>query len=200
MAMSNAKSARGRLLETTQDMLRESGMSGTGIKNVVARSGTPIGSLYHYFPEGKTQLVTESLRINAEKSRKLLAYFFDGKRSAAAALRSLFNTAAEGFERAGANKGCAIGAVTLDLMPADTGIRDVCKGTFGQWVEIIAPQLPFSDKRFRHSFAITVVAALEGAFVLGKATQSGDSFRAVGECLASMVLRSAQRTRQKPLK
>jgi len=47
-------------------------MAGTGIKDVVAHSGAPIGSLYHYFPQGKTQLVSESLQINADTSRRLL--------------------------------------------------------------------------------------------------------------------------------
>ena|SRR5438093_833206 len=180
-------SARGRLLEAAQDMLREVGMSGTGIKDVVTRSGAPIGSLYHYFPDGKTQLVTEALGIQGEKSRRLLEHFFDGRMTAAAALRSLFDTAAEGFERAGANKGCAIGAVTLDLMRSDKEVRDVCKNTFEEWMSVIAPHLPFSDERSRQAFAMMVVVALEGAFVLGRATQSGEPFRIAGESLAAMV-------------
>src|SRR5437588_6175815 len=106
--------ARARLLATAEQMLCESGMSGTGIKDIVARSGAPIGSLYHYFPGGKTQLVTESLRIHADKVTRLLEQSFDGRGTAAAGVRALFNTAADGFERAGANKGCALGAVTLD--------------------------------------------------------------------------------------
>ena len=64
-------SARTRLLAAAEDMLREVGMAGTGIKDVVARSGAPIGSLYHYFPGGKAQLVSESVQINADKSRRL---------------------------------------------------------------------------------------------------------------------------------
>ena len=43
---------RDRLLRATETMLREAGMAGTGIKDVVKRSGAPIGSLYHYFPGG----------------------------------------------------------------------------------------------------------------------------------------------------
>ena len=162
-------------------------MAGTGIKDVVARSGAPIGSLYHYFPDGKTQLVSESLRINADKSRRLLEQFFDGKRTAAAALRLLFHTAADGFERAGAHKGCAVGAVALDLTPGDAALREICRSTFDDWVAIIEPRLPCSRERARRAFAVTVVAALEGAFVLARAARSGDPFRDVGESLASMM-------------
>ena len=168
-------------------------MAGTGIKDVVARSGAPIGSLYHYFPQGKTQLVSESLQINADKSRRLLRQFFDGKRTAAAALRSLFHTAADGFERAGANKGCAVGAVTLDLMPEDAALRSICRSTFDDWVATIAPHVPFSDERARRGFATTVVAALEGAFVVARAARSGEPFRDVGDSLAAVLSSTARR-------
>src|SRR5262245_42122386 len=147
-------SARGRLLEAAEQLLREVGMAGTGIKDVVARSGAPIGSVYFHFPAGKTQLVTESLEIHAEKSRRLLGTFFDGKRPAAAALEMLFETAAEGFERAGGNKGCAIGTVTLDVTEADQAIRELCRATFESWVDLLAPHLPWPDKRSRRSFAL----------------------------------------------
>jgi AcrR family transcriptional regulator len=196
---------RDRLLRATEDMLREAGMSGTGIKDVVARSGAPIGSLYHYFPDGKTQLVAESLRIHADKVARLLERFFDGKRPPAAALRALFDTAADGFDRGGGNKGCAIGAVTLDLLPTDAEVRAVCREAFDDWAARIAAQLSFPDERSRRSLAVMVVAALEGAFVLARAEQSGAPFRDVGRWLATLATLAAPqprraRTKSKPKK
>jgi AcrR family transcriptional regulator len=168
-------------------MLREAGMAGTGIKEVVERSGAPIGSLYHYFPGGKTQLVTEALEIHAGRSRALIARFFDGRTSAATAVRRLFDTAAEGFDKAGADKGCAIGAVSLDLRVEDSQAQRICEATFEGWADLIAPHLPFASKPARASFAITIVAALEGAFVLARAGRSGAPFRDVGKSLAAAL-------------
>jgi len=182
-----APAARIRLLAAAEEMLRETGMAGTGIKDVVARSGAPIGSLYHYFPGGKTQLVAESLQIHADKSRALLKRFFDGTRPAADAIRALFRTAADGFERAGANKSCAVAAVTLDLTRGDAQLREICQRTFDDWTAIIAPSLSIRDARARRAVAVTIVAAIEGAFVLARAAQRGDPFRDVGEALAAMV-------------
>src|SRR5213080_1898011 len=141
--------ARLRLLHATGDMLRLTGMAGAGIKDIVARSGSPIGSLYHYFPKGKTQLVTEALQIHADKVSRLIERGFEENRTAAAALRALFNAAADGFERGGANKACAIGAVSLDLMPPDSEVRAVCAEAFDRWVDEIAARLPFRDQRSR---------------------------------------------------
>lgn len=179
--------SRARLIEAAEQLLRQTGMAGSGIKDVVVRSGAPIGSLYHYFPGGKTQLVSEALQSQAEKSRHLLETFFDGHRSPAEAVRLLFETAAEGFERAGANQGCAIGCVTLDLTASDAGIREVCRSTFDSWVERIAPHLPWRTAHSRRSFARLIVVSLEGAFILARAEQSGDPFRESGKWLTAMV-------------
>jgi len=178
---------RDRLLRATETMLREAGMAGTGIKEVVKRSGAPIGSLYHYFPGGKMQLVTEALEVHAGRSNALIARFFSGKTSAATAVRRLFDTAAEGFDRAGADKGCAIGAVSLDLQAGDSQAQRICEATFEGWADLIAPHLPFPSKTARASFAVTIVAALEGAFVLARAARSGAPFRDVGKALATAL-------------
>jgi TetR/AcrR family transcriptional repressor of lmrAB and yxaGH operons len=181
---------RDRLLLATETMLREAGMAGTGIKDVVKRSGAPIGSLYHYFPGGKTQLVTEALEIHAGRSKAFIARFFRGRTSAATAVRELFDTAAQGFDLAGADKGCAIGAVSLDLQAGDSEARRICEATFEGWADLIAPHLPFRNKSARASFAVTIVAALEGAFVLARAARSGAPFRDVGKSLAAALRRA----------
>jgi AcrR family transcriptional regulator len=185
-----ATTPRDRLLRATETMLREAGMAGTGIKDVVKRSGAPIGSLYHYFPGGKMQLVTEALEIHAGRSNALIARFFSGKTSAATAVRQLFDSAAQGFDMAGADKGCAIGAVSLDLQADDSQAQRICEATFERWVNLIAPHLPFPNKSARASFAVTIVAALEGAFVLARAARSGASFRDVGKSLATALRQS----------
>jgi len=105
---------------------------------------------------------------------------------------------AEGFERAGGNKGCAIGTVTLDVTEADQAIRELCRATFESWVDLLAPHLPWPDKRSRRSFALTVVAALEGAFVLGRASRSGEPFRAAGKWLAAAASNESSHKQRRP--
>lgn len=171
-------------------------MAGIGMKEIAARGEAPMGSVYHHFPGGKTQLVSEALEIHAGKSRNLLASFFDGKRSASAAVRLLFNTAAAGFERGGANKACALGAVTLDVTEADESVRHICAAAFDSWVGIIAAQLPMKDARSRRSFANVIVVALEGAFILSRAHRSGKPFREAGRWLSELAAAQEKRRRK----
>ena len=44
-------------------LVRERGVHGVGLREIVAHAGGPRGSLQRYFPGGKTQLVTEALDI-----------------------------------------------------------------------------------------------------------------------------------------
>ena len=176
------------MIQAAETLLRESGLSGAGIKQLVARSGAPVGSVYHFFPGGKTQIVTETLRLHSVKVVTLLEHSFrDGTVPLPARLRALFRRAAKGFDAAGADKSCAIAGVTLDLRASDHSLRQVCDASFNQWVEEIASHLPWPDVAMRRSFATMVVLSLEGAFILARAGKAGEVFTTAGDWLARLA-------------
>ncbi|MFC6543875.1 TetR/AcrR family transcriptional regulator [Nonomuraea salmonea] len=45
---------RGRLLDTTQELIEAGGYFGAGLNQVIAASGMPRGSLYFHFPGART--------------------------------------------------------------------------------------------------------------------------------------------------
>ena len=183
-----SRPSRERMLAAAEALLRERGLAGAGIQQVVARSGAPIGSVYHFFPRGKTQLVAEALQIHGDKARALFQSMLeDTGEPLPERFRRLFRTAAAGFDRAGANTSCAIGAVALDLDASDEALRTVCRDAMDGWIASIARELPWPDEAVRRSFAEMVVAGVEGAFILSRARQSGTPFITVGEWLATML-------------
>jgi AcrR family transcriptional regulator len=176
------------MIQAVEMLLRESGLSGAGIKQLVARSGAPVGSVYHFFPGGKTQIVIETLRLHSGKAVHLFQRAFgDASVPLPERLRALFRMAAKGFEAAGADKGCAIGCVTLDLRASDDSLRQVCESSFNGWVDEIASHMPWPDAQTRRSFAMMIVLTLEGAFVLARAEHSGDAFTTAGDWLARLA-------------
>jgi AcrR family transcriptional regulator len=182
------RSSRERMLDAAETLLRERGLAGAGIQQVVAQSRAPIGSVYHFFPGGKMQLVAETLHIHGEKARALFQRILENKAEPLPErFRTLFRTAASGFDRAGANKSCAIGTVALDLDARHEALRKVCHDVLDGWIASIALELPWSDEAVRRSFAEMVVAGLEGAFILSRACQSGTPFITVGEWLATIL-------------
>ena len=176
------------MIQAAETLLRESGLSGAGIKQLVARSGAPVGSVYHFFPGGKTQIVTETLRLHSAKVVRLFEHAFgDAAVPLPARLRALFRMAAKGFDAAGADKSCAIAGVTLDLRAGDHSLRQVCDASFNQWVDEIASHLPWPDVETRRSFATMVVLSLEGAFILARAEKAGNAFTTAGDWLARLA-------------
>jgi AcrR family transcriptional regulator len=55
--------ARARMVRSAATLIRERGVHGTGLREVVAHSGGPRGSLGRFFPGGKTQLMTEAIDV-----------------------------------------------------------------------------------------------------------------------------------------
>src|SRR5438309_9827433 len=55
--------ARARMVESAAMLIRERGIHGVGLREIVAHSGGPRGSLGRYFPGGKTQLMTEAIDL-----------------------------------------------------------------------------------------------------------------------------------------
>ena len=54
--------ARG-MVESAAMLIRERGIHGVGLREIVAHSGGPRGSLGRYFPGGKTQPMTEAIDL-----------------------------------------------------------------------------------------------------------------------------------------
>ena len=50
------------MLVSAAEVMRERGAAGVTIDEVLARSGAPRGSVYHHFPEGRNQILTEALQ------------------------------------------------------------------------------------------------------------------------------------------
>src|SRR5262249_60721628 len=66
-----ARSTRESILTAAAELMRHKGYGAVGMKDIVAASGAPIGSLYHHFRGGKVQIAREAL-INAGHAYALL--------------------------------------------------------------------------------------------------------------------------------
>jgi TetR/AcrR family transcriptional repressor of lmrAB and yxaGH operons len=64
---------RERFVTATLTLLRQGGLPAAGLADVVALARAPKGSLYHYFPQGKSQMVVEALNRYRELVNEQLA-------------------------------------------------------------------------------------------------------------------------------
>src|SRR4051794_41302568 len=63
MGSGKPQPARDRIVRSAATLVRERGVHGVGLRQIVAHADGPRGSLQRYFPGGKTQLITEALNL-----------------------------------------------------------------------------------------------------------------------------------------
>src|SRR3954469_3555085 len=64
--MSRLANPRDKMVQSAALLMREHGVENTSFSQVVLHSGAPRGSIYHYFPGGKAQLVEEAMRWSGD--------------------------------------------------------------------------------------------------------------------------------------
>ena len=60
--MGRVLTPRQRMVRSAAQLIRRQGVSATGVREIVLDADAPRGSLQHYFPGGKEQLVTEAVQ------------------------------------------------------------------------------------------------------------------------------------------
>ena len=180
-------SPKDRILETTITLMKQTGLTGAGINQILAHSGAPKGSLYYYFPGGKEQITCEALTLYGERVAVAFDQVLSTKKKPADKIRALFLFAADRFEAVSFEQSCAVGAVTLDLNAEDRETQSVAAAAFTSWKSVIARHLPIANAKRRTALAGLVLSTIEGAYVRGRAERSKQAFVEAGEWLAVLV-------------
>jgi TetR/AcrR family transcriptional regulator, lmrAB and yxaGH operons repressor len=179
--------SRQRMIEATIELMRRSGLSGAGINEIVRESAAPKGSVYHFFPDGKQQIVAEALADYSPRVMRFMEEALAGSRSPPAKVRRLFDAFARRVEEGNFSRSCAFGTVCLDLDCELEALRLVVESTFDQWAGMIAQHVDLGDARRSRSFAGLVLTAIEGAYIRARAERSSRAFREAGVWLAALA-------------
>ena len=181
--------SRARMIEATIGLMRGSGLSGAGINDIVRESGAPKGSVYHFFPKGKVQIVAEALESYSERVLTFVDQALASKRAPADKIKALFNAFARRVAEGDFQKSCAFGTVSLDLDNELEELRLVLETAFFDWRTLIAEHFDFVDARRAQSFAGLVLTTIEGAYIRCRAERSTRPFKEAGVWLAELAER-----------
>jgi TetR/AcrR family transcriptional repressor of lmrAB and yxaGH operons len=189
--MARGKTAsKAKIIAATLDLLRAAGLAGAGINNIVAVSGAPKGSVYHFFPGGKHELVAAALRQAEGVVGDAFRTIFSGDAALPQKVLALFKITADRIEATGFAKGCPVAAVTLDIDDASEDLRAISDAVFTTWRQIIASGLSEVPAAERNNVAQLILATLEGALILARAQMSADPLVETGELLAMALSRA----------
>lgn len=181
---------RERLVYTAVQQLREHGVEGTGLRPLVAAAGAPWGSLRHYFPGGKQQIVAEALTWACDFAGGVVnAYLATGRPTPRGLLRTVFRWWIDDLERRDFARGCPVASAIGDAAPTDTVVRTAANDALETWRAAIRDGLMRCGFHTKDAdeLATVILAALEGAILLARASRSTEPLRVVERRLAPLL-------------
>lgn len=190
------RSPRERMVISAALLIRERGAHATAISDVLAHSGAPRGSAYHYFPGGRTQLLCEAVDYAGDHVGAII--------TAADSGLGLLDTLIEEYRRqllkSDFRAGCAIVAVSVESGDEDDRERMVpvierAAAVFDRWTDLIAQRFIADgiSAQTSNELAVFVTSAIEGAIVLARVRRDLAPLDAVHHQLRNCVLAATER-------
>ncbi|MDP9226684.1 MAG: TetR/AcrR family transcriptional regulator [Actinomycetota bacterium] len=179
--------ARARMVHSAATLIRERGFHGVGLREVVAHSGGPRGSLGRYFPGGKTQLMTEAIDLALADVLDLLERTLTEAETFPDALGEIVAPWRHLLIEHDFALGCPLAATVVDAAVGNRDLRVHVSELFARWEATVASvYVKFGDPPAQAAENSTVLlAALEGALILARARRSTEPIDTVERYFAS---------------
>ncbi|WP_433602301.1 TetR/AcrR family transcriptional regulator [Nocardia sp. CA-135953] len=171
-----AESTRARMVTAAVESLRRRGLAGMSFTEVLADSGAARGAIYHHFPGGKAQLVTEAAQLHGQQvADRLTDISGASPRAVVEAFLDLVRPVVEDSTR---GCGCAIAAVTVSVDDDHSELLRTAAAAFASWAHQLAVALTDAGmpEARAEDLAQLLIALLEGAQVLCRADSSTTAF------------------------
>ncbi len=178
-----AVTTKERILDTTAELFRRYGYTGTGLKQIVAEAQAPFGSIYHHFPGGKEELGREVILRSGGMYQELFETILDAAPDLMTGVRNLFDGAAELLRQTDYADACPIATVALEVASSNEPLRMATSEVFDSWIEAGTHRFAaagVSEEKAR-DLAIVLITSLEGAFILSRAMRDTEPVRVAGE-------------------
>ncbi|MCK6568180.1 MAG: TetR/AcrR family transcriptional regulator [Anaerolineales bacterium] len=184
--MSNA---REQILQTTCALLEKQGYHGTGLNEIIKESGSPKGSLYYYFPEGKEQITAEAVLQSGNQTAERIRQGLTESSNAAKTVSDFILNIAEHVERSGFAAGSPLTAVAMETATTSPRINAACHEAYQML------KSAFHDKLIECGYSKTkadelatfIVSAIEGGIILSRTSHTTDPLRLVAKQLKVLL-------------
>lgn len=173
---------RERMVFSAAHLIRRDGVAATGLRDIVEHADAPRGSLQHYFPGGKDQLISEAVAWGGRHAQRRVARYVAELRSPTPSrlFAAMVQQWIDDIDATGsAAAGCPIAAATVDCADSAEIVRAAAATAFTEWRRPIASALVGMGvpRRRSDSLATLMISTLEGALLLARAEQDARPLR-----------------------
>jgi AcrR family transcriptional regulator len=165
------------MVRAAAKLFRVHGVTATGLREIVEAADAPRGSLQHYFPGGKEQLITEALEYAGDRAGRHVERLLAGlqERTPGMLFAAMVGEWRDLYLRAGFAEGCPLAAAATDAVAESPGVRAALSEALRRWqrpLEAALGQLDVPADR-TSSLAVLMMSALEGALILARSHEDG---------------------------
>lgn len=189
--MARSVAEKADIIPLLAEVFREHGYEGASLSLISQATGLGKGSLYHFFPGGKEEMMTSVLaNIDHWFETEIFQPLLTSKHPATA-IEAMFDAVRAYF--ASGQRVCLVGL--LGLSDSRDRFAEAIRDYFARWVEALSTALrplTASDKDAREQ-AEQSVAGIQGAIVLARALNAPDIFDRV---LAEMKSRQSAKRQE----
>lgn len=178
------QSSRDKLAWAAAKLFQQRGFHGVGLNEILKVTGLPKGSLYHHFPNGKTDLALEAAALAHREMTRIIDDAFRDAETYQDGVTTLFYKLAKLFELMGKHTGCPISEI-LFVGPDQDMFRQKSAEYFEGWTSQIAAhgeRVGLAPEIARTN-AEQLFVTLQGGWTLARAKQDGDVIRNLGRLL-----------------
>ena len=183
--------ARERIVRSAAALVRERGVHGVGLRQIVAHADGPRGSLQRYFPGGKTQLITEALNLAGAEVLHDTESGLVNAATLADAIEAIFAPWRQVLIESNFTMGCPLAATVIDAS-GDDRLRQQARALLDEWRDSVhATLVKFGARESTaEDEASVLLAALEGALILSRANQSTEPLDTVQRFFTASLARA----------
>ncbi|WP_308165151.1 TetR/AcrR family transcriptional regulator [Nocardia noduli] len=177
---------RSRMIDAAVTALQHRGVAGMSFTEILSAAGAARGAIYHHFPGGKKELVSEAALRNGADVRAVFAEV-PGE-SPTAVVENFLATVRPVVEASTAGGGCAVAALTV--APEDERLRQIAAGAFDSWTAALAERLLAAgvpELRAAEDLAAMLIGLLEGAHITCRAAGAMGPFEQASRAAIELV-------------
>jgi TetR/AcrR family transcriptional regulator, lmrAB and yxaGH operons repressor len=177
------------MIETMHHQLQTRGYAASGLNELVANSGAPKGSIYHYFPGGKEEIAAAALREAGVAAGAATLEAFRRHRSATAAIKAIINWLSTQLVESDFRYGCPIATTTLEMASESDTIQHACRDAYNTWLDAFHDGLASHgiNHRTAKRLGIVTLSAIEGALILSRAQRDVTPLRHAAAAVADLL-------------
>lgn len=187
--MSEKLDSRRKTILAAANLLRRYGYNGTALSDILAAAGSPRGSLYFHFPNGKEEIAVAALKLAADSVLQAIAAAAKTSKSADEFLIRIVRGMAADLERSDFKEGCPIAPTALEVSGTSKILTEAANAAFRSWEQEIAKGLQlfrFGAER-AELLATAALSQLEGALLLARTYQSTEPLQRAEEPIRVLV-------------